>query len=77
MIATHPIYDAAGRPHPAKHNLPVHPAYAMLMGGRLDRIRMRVAWLGLKHGRRFGRHEWEMRYYRDEMETLGCEVDLG
>lgn len=45
------------------HDLPVHPAYAMSFGGRLDRRRLRVAALGGEPGRGFGRGEWEARYY--------------
>lgn len=47
------------------HDLPVHPAYAMTMGGRLDRSRLRVAWIGLTHGTGMGRREWEQTYYSD------------
>lgn len=45
------------------HDLPVHPAYAMSMGGALDRDRLRVAFLGLRHGEGVGRREWEQTYY--------------
>jgi len=50
--------------------LPVHPAYAMSMGGLLDRDRIRVgplageraaAWA--EQGSGHGRLEWERRYY--------------
>lgn len=44
-------------------DLPVHPSYAMNMGGALDRERLRVAWLTLKHADGMGRVEWERRYY--------------
>lgn len=45
------------------HRLPVHPAYAMTMGGALDRARLRVASIGGKRGRGTGRAEWEALYY--------------
>lgn len=44
------------------HDLPVHPAYAMTHGGRLDRDAIRVASVGGERGRGFGREEWERRY---------------
>lgn len=44
-------------------NLPVHPAYAMTMGGSLDRGKLRVASIGCQRGRAFGRREWEAVYY--------------
>lgn len=46
------------------HDLPVHPAYAMSMGGALDRDRIRVASLGGQRGTGTGRAEWERTYYR-------------
>ena len=52
------------------HALPVHPAYACTLGGRLDRTRLRVGSLGGPHGQGHGRREWETRYYRDEMRVL-------
>jgi phosphoadenosine phosphosulfate reductase len=48
-----------------RRDLPVHPAYAMSMGGALDRRRLRVASLGGDRGTGFGRREWEQRYYPD------------
>jgi len=45
------------------HRLPVHPAYAMTLGGMLDRHRLRVACLGGPEGTGHGRAEWERRYY--------------
>ena len=45
------------------HDLPVHPAYAMSMGGLLPRERLRVASIGGKRGQGMGRGEWEQRYY--------------
>ena len=46
----------------AAHDLPIHPAYAMSYGGRLDRDRIRVDSIGGETGRGFGRAEWEQRY---------------
>jgi phosphoadenosine phosphosulfate reductase len=50
--------------------LPIHPAYACSEGGARDRDWIRVAWLGLRHGRGRGRDEWERAYYAREMEAL-------
>lgn len=49
------------------HDLPVHPTYAMSMGGAIERERLRVAALGGEPGRGLGRLEWESRYYRDAL----------
>lgn len=49
----------------AKHDLPVHPAYAMSAGGHYDRARIRVATLGGIRGGNTGRAEWEQLYYGD------------
>jgi len=49
----------------AMHNLPVHPAYAMLGGGRWKRDRLRVAEIGDTHGTGSGRFQWEREYYGD------------
>lgn len=54
----------------AQHELPVHPAYAMLGGGRYDRSRLRVASLGGKRGDGLGRAEWEREYYGDVLARL-------
>lgn len=51
--------------------LPLHPAYAMTLGGRLDRQHLRVASLGGLRGTERGRREWEWAYYRAELEALG------
>lgn len=48
-----------------RHDLPVHPAYAMTFDGALERDRVRVAALSLTRGEGFGRLEWERRYYRE------------
>jgi len=45
------------------HGLPVHPAYACLMDGQLDRGEVRVATIGGRRGVGRGRREWERRYY--------------
>lgn len=47
------------------YDLPVHPAYAMTMGGVYPRDRLRVGGIGSHHGRGHGRAEWEARYYPD------------
>lgn len=54
----------------ALHNLPVHPAYAMLGGGRWPRERLRVAEIGDTHGTGGGRSEWEREYYGDVLRRL-------
>lgn len=46
-------------------NLPIHPAYAMNQGGRLDIERLRVDFVGDDAGRDQGRREWELAYYGD------------
>ncbi len=55
----------------ASHRLPVHPAYAMLGGGRWAREHLRVASLGGVRGTQFGRAEWEREYYGDDLARLG------
>ncbi len=54
----------------AKENLPVHPAYACLGGGRWERDRLRVAEIGDTHGTGGGRLEWEQEYYGSELRRL-------
>lgn len=49
----------------AYYDLPIHPNYAMLGNGRYKREYIRVASLGCKRGRGFGRLEWEKEYYND------------
>lgn len=49
----------------ARHDLPVHPAYACSFAGTLDRGRIRVGTIGGKNGRGKGRAEWERRYYSE------------
>ena len=53
------------------HQLPVHPAYAMNMGGKLEREWLRVSSLGGERGTGHGRREWEQRYYPERMRELG------
>ena len=54
--------------------LPVHPAYAMSLGGRFPREHLRVATVGGVRGAQFGRREHEMAYYRPELEALGLDT---
>lgn len=52
------------------HHLPVHPVYAMTIGGQLDRRHLRVHALGGPQGAEFGRREWEARYFPDAAELF-------
>lgn len=54
----------------ARFDLPIHPAYAMLGGGRYDRDWLRVASLGGRRGDGHGRAEWEREYYGDVLNRL-------
>lgn len=54
----------------AAHDLPVHPAYAMLGGGRWPRERLRVAEIGDTHGKGSGRRDWELSFYGDVLRRL-------
>lgn len=54
----------------ALHDLPIHPVYAMLGGGRWSRERLRVAEIGDTHGAGSGRAEWEREYYGDVLRRL-------
>lgn len=56
----------------AWRNVPLHPNYAMLGGGRWKRERLRVAFLDLTHGRQFGRAQWEWEYYGDIIRRLAA-----
>jgi phosphoadenosine phosphosulfate reductase len=56
----------------AANDLPVHPAYAMLGGGRWPRERLRVDALGGERGDEAGRAEWEAEYYGDAIRRLGA-----
>lgn len=51
-------------------SLPVHPAYAMLGGGRWTRDQLRVSSLGGRRGDQMGRAEWETEYYGDVLRRL-------
>lgn len=53
------------------HDLPIHPAYAMSLGGTWERNRIRVASLGGKRGTGRGRREWEETYYPEHLAELG------
>jgi phosphoadenosine phosphosulfate reductase len=57
----------------ASRHLPVHPAYAMLGGGRWPREHLRVASLGGRRGDQFGRAEWEREYYGDVLNRLAAD----
>lgn len=50
--------------------LPVHPAYAMMGGGRWPRERLRVAEIGDVHGSGGGRTAWETEYYGDVLRRV-------
>ena len=53
-----------------RHRLPVHPAYAMLGGGRWERERLRVSSLSGRRGDGVGRAEWEREYYGDVLARI-------
>lgn len=48
-----------------RHDLPIHPAYAMSFAGRMDRRWLRVAALGSVRGADKQKAEWELAYYPD------------
>lgn len=54
----------------AHHKLPVHPAYAMSHGGRLDRRWLRVHALGGVTGSDRGRSDWETAYFGDVIDDV-------
>lgn len=56
-----------------KYDLPVHPDYAMLGGGRWDRRKRRVDALGGSEGDGFGRTEWDREYYPDLLNRLDSQ----
>lgn len=62
----------------AGHNLPVHPNYAMLGGGRWSREHIRVSTIGGPKGNQFGRTEWEKEYYGDVLRRspLPVRIDI-
>ncbi|MGH3990909.1 MAG: hypothetical protein ACRDSN_00420 [Pseudonocardiaceae bacterium] len=49
--------------------LPVHPVYAMTLGGRLARRHLRVHALGGPEGVELGRREWERCYFPELLVT--------
>lgn len=55
-----------------KYDLPIHPNYAMLGGGRWRRNRLRVSEIGDGNGNNFGRSEWEGEYYGEELRRMIC-----
>lgn len=48
-----------------QRDLPIHPAYAMNYGGRLDRRWIRVSTIGGIRGADKERADWETTYYPD------------
>jgi len=52
------------------HDLPVHPAYAMLGGGRWPREYIRVHSIGGERGSERGRTDWEREYYGDVLRRM-------
>lgn len=54
----------------AQNNLPIHPTYAMLGGGRWPRSQLRTHGIGGKTGSNYGRTEWEREYYGDVLNRL-------
>ncbi len=62
----------------ARHDLPIHPAYACTMAGAYDRDRVRVGTIGGRCGTGRGRAEWERRYYPQQITArrpVGEDVD--
>jgi phosphoadenosine phosphosulfate reductase len=55
----------------AQYELPLHPVYGMTAGGRFDRSHVRTASLGGLRGTQYGRREWELLYYPEELERMG------
>ncbi|EMO53899.1 phosphoadenosine phosphosulfate reductase family protein [Leptospira noguchii] len=53
-----------------QNDLPVHPNYAMLGGGRWDRDILRVDRIGGAPGRGGRRDQWEKEYYSTELRKL-------
>lgn len=54
----------------AKHDLPIHPAYACTLNGTLERRGLRVENLYGARGTGFGRHHWEATYYGPELDAI-------
>jgi hypothetical protein len=57
-----------------KHELPVHPVYACLQGGLLERDQLRVDMLSEERGSGMGRREWEQLYYRQELAVIASRT---
>lgn len=55
----------------AQNDLPLHPVYGMLGGGRYDRKHLRVDCIGGIEGNGIGRLEWEKEYYPDILRRSG------
>jgi phosphoadenosine phosphosulfate reductase len=53
-----------------KFNLPVHPVYAMLGGGRWPREHLRTASIGGNRATGYGRRQHEQEYYGDVLNRL-------
>lgn len=53
-----------------KHDLPIHPNYAMTGNGRYDPQRIRVDCIAGTQGNGIGRVEWEREYYSDVLNRL-------
>lgn len=56
--------------HLYARGLPVHPAYACVMGGAFDRERLRVDMIGCEIGQHQGRGAWEEHYYPDALREI-------
>lgn len=54
----------------ARHDLPIHPAYACTWGGTYPRTGIRVATIGGRIGRGIGRSEWEQSYYPETVRRV-------
>lgn len=56
----------------AFYDLPIHPNYAMLGGGRFRREKIRVGphWMGVQ----FGNDLWEREYYQDILNRLEAKI---
>jgi phosphoadenosine phosphosulfate reductase len=54
----------------AKHDLPIHPAYACTWGGRYPREAIRVSTIGGVMYGHHGRRQWEASYYPETLRTV-------
>lgn len=57
-----------------KHDLPIHPNYAMLGNGRYERDSIRVDCFAGTQGSGIGRIEWEKEYYQDRINKINGEL---